>query len=162
MAEDIKLHEQGKHQEALNHFREARILSGMDTSELKLWQARVLRGLGDLESAIKHLDIAIYLEENAINLPERAGIHADMSNEAQALENGYDARTRPDQTHGWRHSKAEANLVIARGWALIERWEESLDHAEEALDVAAEHRYPQHKIREIQAILEEAKRRLNS
>ena len=162
MAEDIKLHEQGKHQEALNYFREARILSGADTSELKLWQGRAHRALGDFETALKHLDIAVYLDKNAINLAERAGIHADMGNGAEALDDGYDARNSPGQTDGWRHSKAEANLAIARGWALINRWEESLDHAEEALDVAAEHRYPQHKIREIQAILEEAKRRLNS
>ena len=85
-----------------------------------------------------------------------------MGNGAEALEDGYDARNSPDQTDGWRHSKAEANLAIARGWALINRWEESLNHAEQALQLATEHEYPEEKIRKIQAILEEAKRRLNS
>ena len=160
MAEGIKLQQEGKHQEALNHFQQARILSRGDTSELKLWQGRSHRALGDLETALKHLDIAVYLDDNAINLAERASIHADMGNGAEALEDGYSARNRPDQTDGWRHSKAEANLVIAKGWALIERWEESLNLAEEALTVATEHGYPEERIRMIQTVLEEAERQL--
>ena len=161
MAEGIKLHEVGKHQEALNHFQQARILSRGDTSELKLWQGRAHRALGNLETALKHLDIAVYLDDNAINLAERAGIQADMGNGAEALEDGYAARNRPDQADGWRHSKAEANLVIAKGWALIERWEESLNHAEEALRVATEHGYPEDRSRVIRTVLEEAERQIN-
>ena len=160
MAEGIKLHEEGKHQEALNQFQQARIISGTDTSELKLWQGRSHRALGDLETALRHLDIAVYLDENAINLAERAGIHADMGNEGEALEDGYAARNSPEQTDGWRHSKAQADLVIARGWALIGSWEDSLYHAEEALRVATEHGYPEGRIKVIRTVLEEAKRQL--
>ena len=102
------------------------------------------------------------MEDNAINLAGRGGIHADMDNDGEALEDGYDARNSPDQTDGWRHSKAEANLAIARGWALINRWDDSLRHAKEALEVATGHGYPEDRIREIQTVLEEAKRQLNS
>ena len=70
-------------------------------------------------------------------------------------------RNRPDQADGWRHSKAEANLVIARGWALIGRWEESLNHAEEALSIATEHGDTEERIRVIRTVLEEAERQLN-
>ena len=162
MTEGIKLHEEGDHQEVLNHFREARILSGMDTSELKVWQGRAHRGQGDLETTLRDLDIPIHLDGDAINLAERAGIHADMGNGAEALEDSFDARNSPEQTDGWRHSKTEANLVIARGWALIERWEESLNHAEQALRVATERGYPEVRIREIQVVLEEVQRQLNN
>ena len=84
-----------------------------------------------------------------------------MGNEGEALEDGYAARNSPDQTDGWRHSKAEANLVIARGWALIGRWEDSLYHAEEALRVATEHGYPEDRMRDIQVAFEEAEGQLN-
>ncbi len=161
MAEGIKLHEQGRHQEALDHFQQARILTGTDTSELKLWQGRAHRALGNLTTALRHIDIAVYLNENAINLAERGGVHADMGNEREALEDGYAARNRSDQTDGWRHSKAEANLVIARGWALINRWDDSLRHAKEALEVATGHDYPEDRIRAIRTVLEEAERRIN-
>ena len=160
MAEGIKLHEEGKHHEALNHFREPRILLGTDTSELKLWEGRAHRALGHLETAIRHLDIAVYMDDNAINLAERGSIHAEMGNKGEALEDGYAARNSPDQTDGWRHSKAEANLVIARRWALIGRWEDSLYHAEEALRVATEHRYPENRTKVIRTVLEEAERQL--
>lgn len=162
MAEGIKLHEDGKHQEALKQFEQARVLSWTDTSELKLWQGRAHRGLGNLEAALRHLDIAVYLDDNAINLAERGGIYADMGDGAEALEDGYDARNSPDQTDGWRHSKVEANLAIAKGWALIGRWEESLYHAEEALRNATEHGYPEEKIRMIQTVLEEAESQINN
>ena len=161
MAEGIKLHEQGRHQEALDHFQQARILTGMETSELKVWQGRSHRGLGNLEFALRELNIAVYLNANAITLAERAGVHADMGNEGEALEDGYAARNSPDQTDGWRHSKAEANLAIARGWALINRWDDSLRHAKEALEVANGHGYPKDRIREIRTVLEEAERRIN-
>ena len=85
---------------------------------LKLWQGRAHRALGDLETALRHLDIAAYLDGDAINLAERGSIHADMGNEGDALEDGYAARNSPDRTDGWRHSKAEANLVIERGRTL--------------------------------------------
>ncbi len=160
MQEGIRLHEAGQHQAALEQFKNYRILTRADTSELKLWQGRAHRGLGDLETALRHLDIAVYLDDNAINLAERAGIHADMGNGAEALEDGYDARNSPDQTDGWRHSKAEANLAIARGWALIWRWEESRNHAEEALEVATDHGYREERIRVIRTVLEEAERQL--
>ena len=160
MAQGIKLHEEGKHQEALNQFHQARILSRADTSQLKLWQGRAHRALGDLKTALSHLDIAVYLDENAITLAERASIHADMGNGAEALEDGYDARNSPDQTDGWRHSKAEANLAIARGWTLIGRWKEALPHAREALQAATDHGYPEERIRMIQTVLNEAERQL--
>ena len=115
MTEGIKLNQQGHHQEALNHFREARLLTRNDSWQLKLWQGRAYRALGDLETALKHLDIAVYLNDNAINLAERGTIHADMDHGAKALEDGYEARNSTDQTDGQRHSKAEANLVIGRG-----------------------------------------------
>ena len=105
---------------------------------LKLWGGKAHRGLGELETVLRHLDIAVYLDDNAINLAERGGFHADMGKGAEALEDGYDARNSTDQTDGWRYSKAEANLVIARGWALMKRREESLHHAEGALRVAIE------------------------
>ena len=127
---------------------------------LKLWQGRAHRSLGDPETAFRHLDIAVYVDGDAINLAERAGVHADMGNEGEALEDGYAVRNSPDQTDGWRHSKAEANLVIARGWALIGRWEDSLYHAEEALKVATEHGYPEHRTKVIRTVLEEAERQL--
>ena len=85
-----------------------------------------------------------------------------MGNGAEALEDGYDARNSPDQTDGWRHSRVEANLVIARGWALIGRWEESVNHAEEALQLATEHGYPEDRLRVIQTVLKEAERQLNN
>ena len=43
----------------------------------------------------------------------------------------------------------------------MERWEESLNHPEEALEFAAEHGYPENRIREIQIVLREAERQLN-
>ena len=119
------------------------------------------QGLGRPRNRTQHLDIGVYLDDNAINLAERAGVHADTGNGTQALEDGYAARNSPDQTDGWRHSKAEANLVIARGWALINRWDDSLRHAKEALEVATGHGYPEDNIRAIRTVLEKAERQIH-
>ena len=42
------------------------------------------------------------------------------------------------------------------GWALINRWKESVDHAEETPRAASEHGYPEDRMREIQTVPEEA------
>lgn len=60
----------------------------------------------------------MYLYENAINLAERGGVHADMGNEGEALEDGYAARNSPEQSEDWRHWEAQADMVVTGEWAL--------------------------------------------
>ena len=161
MEEGMRLHGEGRYQEAMDQFSQARIITGTTSPELELWNGKAHRGLGNFEKALKHLHIAVYLADNAVHRAERANLYLDMGNLEEALSDGYAARNKADMEWEGYHSRAEGNLVIARAWARLERWDEAVQHLEEAMTIAKEHGYPENRTAEMQALLDEARARSN-
>ena len=153
MEEGMRLYEEGRYKEALDQFLQARIITGTTSPELELWNGKAHRGLGDFETALKHLNIAIYMVDNAVHRAERGNLYLDMGNPEEALGDGYAARNMADITEEGYHSRAEGNFVIARAWARMERWDEAARHLEEALTIANEQGYPESRMMEMQTLL---------
>lgn len=84
-----------------------------------------------------------------------------MDNVGKALDDGNAFLNWPHQTEEGQNFDAEAHLVLAQAYALLEHWKESADHAEEALSIATSCGYPEGRITTIQAILDEARGRLH-